>query len=249
VRFPDLTTARFRELTTLLDKAGERRDPERLTLEWQTLLTNPFAEVAVIKIDFVTEKPLETEELSLLQFHRAMIALEIGGPTQSWVDSAAEQLSPILQVTRIGGIYRPLLLFRNREVVQTFSWLLAVVGQVVAIEALASHFRGPRKSEAASEILGKSGIAEKFDAWIRYTLLDKHSLLEPLIVFGGAMLFFGLCLFGGFWLFPRLVPQSGIQIGLAGVRIARYRNLCNLIIITILLSGLLLPLIRKLLGF
>ena len=249
VRFPDLTKGYFQDLTELFDKAAEKRDPESLTLNWRAVLEVPIAEMAYVSINFITEKPLETDELSFLEFHRARVELEIGGPNQEWVDSTCQIILPILEVTKIGGIYKPLLIFRNRQFIHIISWLLAVTGQVVAFETIADKLRGPKKHDIANAILSKTTIVEKFNEWIKYMLLDSRSMTEPLMIFGGGMLFFGICLFGGFWLFPQLVPRSSIEIGLASLRISRYRNAFNLIVFTIILSGLLLPLLRKLLGF
>ncbi len=44
VRFSDLSTATFNDFAKLLDRAAEQRDPERLTLSWNALLSYPIGE-------------------------------------------------------------------------------------------------------------------------------------------------------------------------------------------------------------
>jgi hypothetical protein len=46
-------------------------------------------------------------------------------------------------------------------------------------------------------------------------------------------------------LYPKLVPRAGINIGLASTRYAMYENTFRLVMVTILISGILVPLIRS----
>ena len=61
-RFPDLTTSRYNNLTELLKKAGNKTDPEQLTLKWHCFLNPPMSSFVEIEIIFTTEKPLEIDE-------------------------------------------------------------------------------------------------------------------------------------------------------------------------------------------
>ena len=133
VRFEDLSTSRFAALDELLDKPGDRRDPESMTIEWSAVLQEPLASTAKIQAVFTTEKPFQVAELQWFEFSAASMDLENAGPDRQWVENTFNELDPFFTSVRLGGIYRPLLIFRNMAVVHVLSWFTGFVGQILYI--------------------------------------------------------------------------------------------------------------------
>ena len=130
VRFDDLSTSRFTTLDEFLDKAGDRRDPASMTIEWSAVLQEPMTSTAKIQAVFTTEKPSQVTELQWFEFPAARMDLRITGPDRQWVENTFSELDPFFASVRLGGIYRPLLIFRNRTFVHLFSWITSFVVQM-----------------------------------------------------------------------------------------------------------------------
>jgi hypothetical protein len=78
-----------------------------------------------------------------------------------------------------------------------------------------------------------------------FSPLKVDPLSQSLLLTVGAMSVMLVVAALGYVLFPKLVPRAGINIGLASTRYAMYENTFRLVIVTILISGILVPLIRS----
>lgn len=248
VRFPDLTTKRFNDFNALIREAGHERDPETLVLEWKQLLLRPYATTATVNVLFQTEAPLETQELSALQHNISKMELSVRGPTEAWVDGTFRAIDPYLETARIGSIYKPLLLFRNKEFTHIFSMVTAVIIQVAAYTVVFESLQTVTKQERYDQIVSKPTLDEKFLAYMSDTLLGGTSVIDLMVSMGAAAGLFLATLVGGFYLFPKLVPRSAIEIGLARTRFQKYQNAFRFVIFSVGVSGIVLPIIMRFLG-
>lgn len=251
VRFPDLSTERFYGIDDLLEKAGDKKDPERLRITWQQFTQEPVGNRMRIEVVFTTEKPLKTQELALLEFPLASMDLAVQGPDSQWVESTFDHLVPFFETSRIRGIYRPLLLFRNRLVVHIASWSIGFIGWILYHEAIRNMRRaeaGPVRQDFVDRVKSQQSIEEKFDVYVDhlYGPSEANSLYETLFVLAGGLIIYLTVFAFSMLLLPKLVPRSGINIGLAKSRYDQWENGFRLVVFSVLLSGILIPLIRHL---
>jgi len=133
-----LSTTRFQDLSTLvihcfdefLERAGNQRDPEAASLEWNKFALTPEGSVVAGKvcIDFVTEKRLLTQDLGPGDTNHAVVVLKVEGSDSRWVEQTYNALAPYITSARLGGIYRPLWFFRNGWFVNVLSMILSWAG-------------------------------------------------------------------------------------------------------------------------
>ena len=57
--------------------------------------------------------------------------LEIAGPDRQWVDNTFSELDPLFNSVQTWNMYRPLLIFRNRNVVSIASWTTGFYAQML----------------------------------------------------------------------------------------------------------------------
>jgi hypothetical protein len=253
VRFQDLTTVKFDSLKELLDKAGDKKDPEQISFKWHCYVPKPISSHAEVESIFTTEKPMNDEELGLMEFHTASMNLTVVGPTPEWVDYTFDELDPFMNSVKLGGVYKPLLIFRNKTVVDILSHGIGVLSYITYLEFGSKWKRdskAPEELELMNKIISKPTIEEKFDEFIRQIYLPtKNSpIFETIIYFAGAIVFWIVMISVSRWLLPKLIPKSGINIGLSKNRYETYENAFKLIIFTILLSGIVIPIFRKIFG-
>ena len=62
--------------------------------------------------------------------------------------------------------------------------------------------------------------------------------MEPLMVLGSSMFIFIVSLIAGFHLLPKLVPRSGILVGLEKQRYLAYENVFKFTVFTLFFGGL-----------
>ncbi|MFC1539736.1 hypothetical protein ACFL6H_09955 [Candidatus Latescibacterota bacterium] len=237
VGYADMTSLAFPSLQELLQHAGDRKSPTDLTLRWGTLLAVPPLMMAFVTVKFHTNIRKETETLELLHFPIAHIEYEVGGVTNDWVECTTADIEPIFDSIRLKGIYKPLLIFRNRAIVHVLSWSLAFLVEIATIESIGRLFRHESKTNILQEILGTNDILLKFDRYMQY-IMSERSFFEPIIVIGSGILLLLVTAIAGFHLLPKLVPRSGILIGLEKSRFQVYENTFKYIIFTLLFGGL-----------
>jgi hypothetical protein len=170
IRFQDLSTSRFAALDELLDKAGDRRDPESMTIEWSAVLQEPMASTAKIQAVFTTEKPFQVAELQWFEFSVASMELEIAGPDRQWVENTFSELDPFFTSVRLGGIYRPLLIFRNRAFVNIFSYITGFVGLMLYfgfIEAINRPKVNAVRQGHVDQVVNHPTAEAKIDSFVR----------------------------------------------------------------------------------
>jgi len=250
VRFSDITTNRYTDLEELIEKAGDQKDPVCLDLKWHYFLSEPVGSTAEIIISFTTEKPLEVEELGLLDFPVASMDLDVSAPIPEWVDSTFNILASFLDSSRIRGIYKPLLIFRNKAFVSICSYSLGILAWVSYIQILNKIKRdniNPSYKTIADKITMNKSIETKFDAFVNefYGPGLDSSILENVISIAAGLILWITFIIIGYLFFPKLIPRSGINIGLARGRYNDYENVFKLLVFTILLSGVIIPLLRK----
>ena len=241
VRYSDLSTQTFDNLNKLIEKAGDKKDPERIDMEWATLLKEPQGMTAKISVSFETDLPLETQELRLLQFDPAKMELKIFADSGDWVEKTFEDLLPFFESAKIGGIYKPLLVFRNPHVVHLVSWAFALLGQIITQGYLSARLRIIERQIIIDQILNQPSLETKFDEFIRATYQTNSLDLNTVLILGGSLVFFGVMLVMGYILFPKLVPRSFISIGLSKLRVTKYQNVFRFIIFSVLVSGIIIP--------
>jgi hypothetical protein len=248
VRFPDLSTEKFDDLNILLDKAGDKRDPESLAMRWVSLLVEPIGTIAQVDMVFTTEQPLETKELGLLDFDLAQMKLEIGGPFDSWVEQTYQILNPFFETARLSGIYRPLLIFRNRNIVLVLSLITAIFVDNLVSRILSVYINTPVYVDEAAYILSQPNLESKFDAFITKMYEVQSPLGSGLAILGVSIVTYLISLVICYILYPKLVPRSAISIGLAKIRFSKYQNAFRFVVFTIILSGFILPLLYTLIS-
>jgi hypothetical protein len=253
VRFDDLSTSRFITLDEFLDKAGDRRDPASMTIEWSAVLQEPMTSTAKIQAVFATEKPSQVTE-QWFEFPVARMDLRITGPDRQWVENMFGELDPFFTSVRLGGIYRPLFIFRNRTFVHLFSWISGFVVQMFYF-AFFEWIKRPQvnatRQDHINRIVNQPTVETKIDSFVReiYAPVKDSLIFETLpITLGGFALMVVIAILGYMW-YPKLVPRAGIKIGLASTRYASYENTFRLIFVTvistIILGGIIMPLIRS----
>jgi hypothetical protein len=252
VRFPDLSSSRFTTVEELLEKAGDQHDPERLVIEWSAVLQQPLVSTARIAVVFTTEKPLQVRELQWFEYPVASIDLIVEGAEQRWVDNTFTELDPFFPSVRLGGMYRPLWVFRNKAVVHLSSWVTGFIAQMIyngLIQVLQRPGVNTLRQNRIDKIISQPTAEAKIDMFVRelYGPFKDNPLFEGVIQLAGGMLTMLIVVILGYMLYPKLVPRAGINIGLTSTRYAVYENTFRLVIFTIMVSGILLPLLRTLL--
>ena len=254
VHFDDLSTLRFATLDEFLDKAGDRRDPASMAIEWSAVLQEPMTSTAKIQAVFTTEKPSQATEQQWFEFPAAKMDLRITGPDRRWVENTFNELDPFFASVRLGSIYRPLLIFRNRTFIHLFSWITGLVVQMFYF-AFVEWIKRPQvnttRQDRINRIVNQPTVETKIDRFVHeiYEPVKDSPIFETMpIALGGFALMVIIAILGYMW-YPKLVPRAGIKIGLASTRYDSYENTFRLIFVTfisaILLSGIIMPLIRS----
>ena len=211
VRFDDLSTSRFTTLDEFLDKAGDRRDPASMTIEWSAVLQDPMTSTAKIQAVFTTEKPSQVAELQWFEFPVARMDLKIAGPDRQWVENTFGELDPFFTSARLGGIYRPLLIFRTRTFVHLFSTITSFA-VLMFYSALVEKIKRPQvnatRQDHIDRIVNQPTVEAKIDNFVReiYGPVKESPIFETMpIILGGAALMLPIAILGYMW-YPKLVP-------------------------------------------
>jgi hypothetical protein len=246
VRFPDLSTQKFSDLDTLLKRAGQQKDPEALVLSWTTMLSEPFGNIAEVTISCTTGAPLESEYRGVFARYQPRIELVINGSTGEWADAAFGAIDPIIATFRIGGIYKPLCLFGNDGFLNLITLPLTLLLQLVTISELSNLLDPDSGSFVLRRILRLPTVKQQLDAFLKNYYTGSSPVGIEVFIFVASI----MVLLGGFVIcrhvLPLLAPRSGIEIGLAGRRMQRYRNVFHFVVFSILLLGITLPVLVSL---
>jgi hypothetical protein len=134
-RFQDLSSLRFDNFTDFLSKAGDRKDPESVVLRWAKFAVTANADLLAGEISLVltTEKRLLTQDNAPGDFSAASIELRVSGSDQTMTESAYYDLEPYIKSSCLGGIYRPLWIFRNKWFIQIVSQILSWMGLFIGM--------------------------------------------------------------------------------------------------------------------
>jgi len=248
VRYPDLSTKNFSSLDHLIAKSGNKRDPEQLTMELRIVTQVWPPAVSVIRVTLTTEKPLEIAELQLLDFPLASMDLEIEGNNEEWVETTFEELDPFLDSARLRGIYRPLLIFRNRIVVMVISWWTGYLGQDAyfsILRAIARPTVNAKREAFVTRVTGLPTAEQKLDELTRWQYSAfTDPIFDGLMQMAGGFLVLLVVASLGYLLYPKLVPRSGINVGLASKRYSEYENAFRFVVFTGVICGILIPAVR-----
>jgi hypothetical protein len=249
-RFDDLSTSRFPTLDDFLDRAGDRRDPQGVTVEWSAVLRQPVASTAKIQAVFTTEKPLRVGELGWFEFSAANMKLEIVGPDRQWVDNTYSELDPLFASVRLGGVHRPFLIFRNRNVIAIASWASGIYVQLSffgLIEWLKQPQINDKRQAQLNQILTQPTAEAKIDQLARevFRPLQDNTIFDTLWLLMISFIAAVVITVIGYKFYPKLVPRTGINIGLAATRYASYFNLYHFLFITLIFMGVIVPLLRS----
>lgn len=243
VTFPDLTRCKFLTFEDTVREAGHVKDPSAMTLTWQRLLMEPIASIAVIEVELNTEKPLDTEELGLLEHHLASMEITVAGPEKKWVENVFKDIEPIFEAAIISGIYKPLLLFRNKTIVHYSGILLSSVTYFLSMIFVQRQLGGESKSKLLSDILSKVTVEEKINQLSRALFLQEESIINLALSFGAGLIVMALTMLTCYVFLPKLVPRSVIAVGLAKTRFLQYQNAFRFIVFTLIVSGIVLPIL------
>lgn len=248
-RFQDISTIRFDSFERFLDKAGNKKDPESAVLSWSKFALDQAGEpiAGEVRVEFITEKRLQTQDAAPGDFNYAVIKMAVSGSDQDWVERTFSDLSPYVESVKLGGIYRPLWLFRNKWFLQVTGYTLGWIGFFVGIHFAKNLFRkGLRITEAEilQNILSTKNIGTKVDLFAKQLLSpDKTPWWEPILVISTGALTFAFVFIGCMALLPKLTPNSSIAVGLSGRRAQSYINTFKFLVFTLLLCSVLVPLL------
>lgn len=248
VRFPDLTTREFNSLENLLADAGNAKDPESATFSWTILLRDPLGSQAKVEVKFVTEQQLQTEEKRLFNFPLAYMELNVFGSQDNWVEDTFYDLNPFMEICKLGELYEPFLIFRNKFVVVISGLMIATAGFIIStdqIRKLLTKWHEQEWRSVIDNIISLPNIELKFNAWMRYIYEPSRTAWwEPVIILGsGAIVFLAIFTIASL-VIPKLVPRSAIAIGLSHLRYVRYDIVFRYLLLTILVGSIIIPLLR-----
>jgi hypothetical protein len=250
VSFADQTTLRFAMLDECLDKAGDHQDPVGMTIEWSAVLREPLSSTAKIHAVFTTEKPPQVTELRWFEVPVASMKLEIAGPDRQWVNNTFSELDPLFNNAQPWSWYRPLHIFRNRNVVSIASWATGFYTQMLYL-GLVEWLKRPqvniRRQEPLERILNQPTLETKLDQFVREVFgpVSNSPIFDGLWVIMSSFVVVVIITLIGYKIFPMLVPRAGINIGLAATRYSSYQEVYRFVIVGILLLAIIFPLIRS----
>jgi hypothetical protein len=237
VGYSDMTTEAFPSLKELMDHAGHRKTPIDFTMSWKALLIEPPLKIAYIQIDFHTDKKKDIDSFEFLDFPLAHIEYEIGGVNRAWVEDFAQDIEPILDAIKMKGIYKPLLVFRSKTFVYITAWALAALAEISVISFISQLYSKKSNSEYLQSIVNSSNITDKINELSKYFLSDKP-IMVTLIPIAAGILILLIVVAGGYHLLPKLVPRSGVLIGLEKTRFQVYQNAFKFLVFTIGFGGI-----------
>jgi hypothetical protein len=250
-RFPDLSTLRFDDFDQFLREAGDKKDPEQAHLVWNKFAVDANGEpiAGEVRVTFTTEKRLETQDIEVGAFMRASVDLLVSSSDSDWAAQTFADVTPHIEATRMGGVLRPLWIFRNRYVVQVLamalSWISFFTGASFASRQLSVTAR-LSESQVLQKLVSTNDLRAKINILATQWLTPSNDpWWHPIVVIGCGALAFAIIYTAGITLLPKLTPNSAIAIGLANRRAQQSLNTFKFIVFVLLISGILVPLLRE----
>jgi len=251
-RFQDISTVRFDSFEHFVAKAGDRKDPESTILSWNKFALDDSGEPVAgeVRVRFVTEKRLQTQDAPPGDFNHAFIEMVISGSNQDWVESTFSRLSPYVESVKLGGMYRPLWIFRNKWFIAVMAHVTSWIGFFVGVNLATRVFRSTARDERADvlkKILAEGDIAKKLNMFAS-EILSPSTIpwWEPVLVISMGALTFAVLHIACMALLPKLTPASSIAIGLADKRAQGHLNTFRFIVFSLIVSGIIMPLLVEL---
>ena len=250
VTFPDLMSISFDDYNAFISRAGDKDDPANVELEWsifQIIDGTVFA--GFIEIDFKTEKNFLTTDLPPGEFYRANIKLSVSGSSQEWVEHKFTEISPYIQVIKLGGIYKPLWFFRNKLFIQIVGLFISfsafLVGYDFFLNLMVRNERNNTRSSVIEKILSESDTNLKIDALASaiFSPISSSPIWTSILALLGSILLYATLYFICLTLLPRLTPRSFIAIGLNSMKAKSYYNLFKFIIFDLMILSIVIPII------
>jgi hypothetical protein len=247
VRFADNSSQEFVDLSRMLKRSADEHDPESVVLSWKALISGHGSMISCIEASFVTEKRLKTGSLSAFEFSYAYMQLEVYSADEGWVEEAFAKTRGIFESARLPWLYAPLLMFRNKIVVQLVAQSLGWSGFFVFSnqvgKLLRDNFAHP--TSVLSDILANDNIIGKIDLLSRYLINPANDpWWSVIVILGGGIFVFLVLLFILMLLLPMLVPRSIISMGLAKHKLAFWANVAKFLFLTVGISGFVIPVAR-----
>jgi hypothetical protein len=201
-------------------------------------------------IELRTEKRLIVDDSPIGEFNKASILLSVSGSDVNWVEKVFNALVPFVQIAKLGGIYRPLWIFRNKLFISISSHVVAWMGFFIGMTVAGRLFAAdPSRQTVLQRLLSETDLSEKINIFARH-ILDPQQLpwWQPLIVMSFAALTFAVIYFSAMFILPHLTPGSSIAIGLSSRRAHARLNTFRFLIFSVLILAVLVPLLLKLIG-
>ena len=249
VRFDDCSSQEFVEMSRALRRAADVRDPESVVFSWRVLVAGHGGMISSVECSFVTEKRMRTGSVGAFDFSTASMSLEVYGGDEKWVAESFNKVSGILTSAKLPWIYAPLLIFRNKILVQIVSQFLGMSAFFVFTDQATillrdSSEQGP--SSILTKALSSKDLGEKIDDLVRFLLLPSHNAWwNVIVILGGGLVVYLVSFFILMKGLPRLVPRSIIAIGLIKHRLLFWSNVLKFIFLSVGVSGILLPLVKR----
>ena len=248
-RFQDLSELRIDSFDAFLEKAGNNRDPESIRMQWSKFSIDSNAEPisGIVIVSFITEKLLNTQ--SKFENNRASVKIEVSGSDSKWVSSTLDTIIPYIDSTKLGGIYKPLWIFRSKIFIETITYILGLLGFILGYTFSNRLFVKQellRKKDMLDKIINEVDIAKKINLFAERVLsIDNFGLWNYFLsmICGGVIM--ALIYLLGNNVFSRLTPNSCIAIGLAAKRSENYMNVFKFVIFGVIITGIVIPILMK----
>jgi len=242
VRYSDLTIENYDSLNEFYTEGSDYGVPESVNLTWECRLIEPLGSKIECQVKFMTEQRLQIDDVDdELANYRSYILISIEGDDKQWINEVFTASHCIIEKVKIGGIYKPFLLFRSSFVVNIFSVAVLVLSQAVIINWLSRFMARDRREEIVSIIQSLQTIEEKFDRYIEFIYSNNIPLLNSIMPlatgFAISFVLYALSL----KLVPKLVPKSCIVIGLSKRQIHMYKATYKYIVFSLIISTFLIP--------
>ena len=249
-RFQDISSNRFNTFDEFIKKAGDKKDPESTNLIWGKFAIDQEGEPVAgeICVLFVTEKRLHTQDDAPGDFNHAYIKLIISGSNLEWVEFTFSNLLPYITSSNLGGLFRPLWIFRNKWFITILAHVISWIGFFIGVHFVSRLFTKDSRlsrAEMLEKILQETDVASKLDLFDKQMLQPSSAhWWEPIVTIAAGGMTFVVMHVIGLSIMPKLAPGSSIAIGLSNRRAEGRLNLFRFIIFTLLVSGIIIPIIR-----
>ena len=212
VSYKNLSSANYESLDELIDYSSKKESiVTDLVLNWKVFLKDIPLQQAYITINFDTGAEKDIGSLNILHFNVARIDYYVGGYERNWIITVAHDVNIILQGTRLSNLFKPLMIFRNSEVVQTVAYCLGILVYLLSYSYLNYLITRGSNTITSNNIVDAPDIITKFNLYIKYSF-SQHSIIEPVMSLGISLALMYIIIGLGYKYLPKLVPRSGILL-------------------------------------